>query len=94
MVVVAYDIRRDDVRDRVAKLLLSMGFTRLQRSLYAGRGGLAKARDVARAVQSLIDPETDRVDILLVPDHAWSRRISLGEGRVPGADQAPGVYLA
>ena len=93
-VVVAYDIRRDDVRDRVARLLLSMGLSRVQRSLYAGPGGLAKARDVARAVERLIDPETDRVDIIVVPDHAWRRRIGLGGGRAPGSRLPPGVHLA
>ena len=78
MILVAYDISRDDTRDRVAKKLLSMGYTRIQRSVYVARGGVAKARDTARMIQGLIDEDTDRVDIILVPDHNWRTHIRLG----------------
>ena len=95
MIVVAYDISRDDKRDRVAKLLLSMGLSRIQRSLYAGPGGTAKARDIARAVKSIIDEETDRVDILLVPDPAWRTRTTLGRGHQDDGKQLlPGIHVA
>jgi CRISPR-associated protein Cas2 len=96
IIVVAYDISNTEKRDRAAKLLQSMGLSRVQRSVYAGRGGLAKARDVARALERLIDRSTDVVDILVVPDAYWRTRITLGAGRerVPGRAPPPGVQLA
>ncbi|AEM38370.1 CRISPR-associated protein Cas2 [Pyrolobus fumarii 1A] len=95
IVIVAYDISDDYKRDRAAKLLLSMGFQRIQRSLYAARGGREKARQVAAALKRIIDPVTDRVDIILVHDHTWETRIVIGEGaNIPGAKPKPGVTLA
>ena len=78
-VVVAYDISSNEVRQRVAEWLLARGFTRIQRSLYVARGGVALARDVARFVSRLIDPERDVVHIIVVGDHEWDRRIVVGE---------------
>ena len=96
VIVVAYDISRSDRRDRVAKLLFTMGLSRVERSLYVGRGGVAKARDIARAVERLIDPETDVVDILVVPDVYWRSRITVGGGRkrVPGLAPSPYLHFA
>ncbi|WP_338248281.1 CRISPR-associated endonuclease Cas2 [Pyrodictium abyssi] len=96
IILVAYDISDPGRRDRAAKLLQSMGLSRLQRSLYAGRGGAAKARDIARALERILDSETDVADILVLPDHAWSRRIEVGNGRarVPGRARPPGVHIA
>ena len=96
MIIVAYDIHDSDRRDRAAKLLFSMGFTRIQRSLYAGRGGLARARDVARALSRIIDLSRDVVDIVLVPEHYWSSRIEVGGGRarVPGRAPSPSIRFA
>lgn len=91
MILVAYDISDTAKRDRVAKTLFSMGFERLQRSLYASKGGTAKARDVARALSRLIDPGRDVVDILVIPEHYWDARITVGNGRkrVPGRAPSP-----
>ncbi len=93
LVIVAYDISDTARRDRAAKTLFSMGFTRMQRSLYIARGGTAKARDAARALSRIIDHERDVVDIIVVPDHYWAARIIVGRGRerVPG--RAPSPHL-
>lgn len=93
MIIVAYDISKDDRRDAVAKTLFSMGFTRIQRSLYLGRGGLAKARDVARRLEELIDENTDVVDIILVPDHYMAKRIRVGKGVPLGAKTTPSIRV-
>ena len=93
IVIVAYDISDDYKRDKAAKTLLSMGFQRIQRSLYAAKGGREKARQAAAALSRIIDPETDRVDIILVHDHTWRTRITLGNGRIPGTAPKPGVTL-
>ncbi len=86
IILVAYDITRSDKRDRVAKILQSMGLSRLQRSLYAGRGGIALARDIARVLEKIVDKATDVVDIVVLPENNWYNRIVVGSGRrrVPG----------
>ena len=77
-VLVAYDISDDVKRARVAEWLLAKGFSRIQRSLYVARGGVALARDVKRFVERVIDPETDVVHILVLSDIEWSKRIVVG----------------
>lgn len=95
IVLVAYDISDDYKRDKAAKTLLSMGFQRIQRSLYAARGGREKARQAAAALRRLIDPHTDRVDIVVLQEHEWRTRITIGEGaNIPGTGPKPGVTLA
>jgi CRISPR-associated protein Cas2 len=81
MVVVAYDISRDDARLKAARILQAMGFARIQRSVYVARGGAAKARDAARALARILNEDTDRADIILIPDHLWRGRITLGGER-------------
>ncbi len=94
VVIVAYDISDDYKRDKVAKLLFSMGFERVQRSLYAARGGVEKARQVAAAIARLIDHETDRVDVIVVPEHYWRARLVVGNGTPPRERRPSGVLLA
>lgn len=77
-IVVAYDISDNDIRQRVAQWLLSQGFTRVQRSVYVGRGGLARARDVERFVSKLVDRSRDVVHIFVVQDVEWEKRIVVG----------------
>ncbi len=93
VVIVAYDISDNYTRDKVAKLLFSMGFERVQRSLYAARGGSEKARQVAAAIARLIDPGSDRVDIIVVPEHYWRARMIVGGGEPPRERRPGGVAL-
>ncbi len=93
-VIVAYDISDDYRRDRAAKLLLSMGYQRIQRSLYIAKGGAEKARRTAAALKRLINPDTDKIHILIVPDYTWQTRIEIGEGEPPGTQPKPGIHLA
>ncbi len=93
-VIVAYDISDDYKRDLAARTLLSMGFQRVQRSVYVARGGSGFARQVAAALRRVIDWETDRVDIIVVPDYAWLGRLTLGEGlNIPGVKKQQGVTV-
>ncbi len=82
-VVVAYDISNNEKRQRLADWLLARGFSRIQRSLYVARGGVALARDVERYAKRFIDPSRDVIHILLIQDLEWDRRIVLG---VEGGD--------
>jgi len=78
-VLVIYDISDNEVRQRVAEWLLSRGFTRIQRSAYVARGGIAVARDVERYISRWIDVRRDVVHILLIQDIEWDRRIVIGD---------------
>jgi len=83
VILVAYDISDDGKRQKLANELLRMGFTRVQRSVYIARTGYRGLRErAARAAARRIDPETDSVLILTVPE--WSLesaiRIGLQEG--------------
>ena len=93
-VIVAYDISDDYRRDRAAKRLLAMGYQRIQRSLYVAKGGVEKARRTAAALRPLINPDTDKIHIIIVPDYSWQKRIELGEAEPPGTGPKPGIHLA
>ena len=73
-VVVFYDISDDRRRQRVARVLESLGLVRGQRSVFIGRGGFAKAKDVVRAALRLIDKSSDSVAAVVVPED-YARRI-------------------
>ncbi len=80
-VLVAYDVRDDDARNRLARDLLAAGFSRLQKSVYLHRGayrGLVER--VARLALRRIDPETDSVLIMTVPDGVVEKAIVIGAG--------------
>ncbi len=81
-VIVAYDISDDAKRLRVAEWLLAKGFSRIQRSVYVARGGIALARDVERFARKVLDPRTDVMHIIVVSDLEWDRRIVVGESTV------------
>ena len=81
-VLVAYDISDNFRRQRFAEWLLARGFSRIQRSVYVARGGIALARDVERMARRVVDRERDVIHIILVQDLEWDRRIVVGvEGR-------------
>ncbi len=79
VVVVAYDISDDDRRRRLADDLLRMGFTRVQRSVYVFRRAYrGVALRAARAAARRIDPVTDTVLIMSVPDKSFESAIIIG----------------
>ncbi|MEM0093323.1 MAG: CRISPR-associated endonuclease Cas2 [Thermofilum sp.] len=81
--VVIYDISDDSARERVARKLKLLGLTRVQRSAFVGVGGVARAKDAARAVQPLIEPATDSVIVLAVPSISLKRALVLGTPMAP-----------
>jgi len=81
-ILIAYDISDDRTRQRIAEWLLARGFTRIQRSLYIGRGGIALARDVERFIKKFVDISRDVVHIVLVQDLEWEKRIVIGREEI------------
>jgi CRISPR-associated protein Cas2 len=77
-IVVFYDISNDHRRQKVAKLLEAMGLIRIQRSVFIGRGGIGKAKEVVRAATRLIDKRTDSLAAVVVPDDYASKILVAG----------------
>ncbi|PLC62653.1 CRISPR-associated endonuclease Cas2 [Thermoproteus sp. CP80] len=80
-VVVSYDITDDKRRLEVMNRLKSMGFVRVQRSMYIAKGGGALAKDVARAVVRLMDRE-DSVVIFIIDNQTLNNAIRLGTAQL------------
>lgn len=80
-VVVFYDISDNRARQRVADRLLAKGLTRIQRSVFIGRGGLALAKDLARYLARLINAG-DSLVIMVVGEESIRTMISIGRGEV------------
>jgi CRISPR-associated protein Cas2 len=80
-VIVSYDITDDRRRIEIMNRLKSMGFVRVQRSLYVARGGSALAKDAARAISRLMSRE-DSVVILVVDNQTLSSAIKLGTAQL------------
>ncbi len=85
-VVVAYDISDNNVRTMASEKLKSMGFSRIQRSLYARKGGASEAKEAARALARIIDFKTDNVMVMVVPweslEKAWKLGVFNYEGSI------------
>lgn len=80
-VVVSYDITDDKRRLEVMNRLKSMGFVRVQRSMYIAKGGGALAKDVARAVVRLMGRE-DSVVIFIIDNQTLNNAIRLGTAQL------------
>lgn len=80
-VVVFYDISDNRVRLRISDKLLSRGLTRIQRSVFVGRGGYALAKDLARYLSSLVGPG-DSLVIMVVGDDSVRNMFIIGNSEV------------
>lgn len=79
MVIVAYDISREEVRGRLRRYLRRLGLSRVNRSVYAGPGTATTARLVAEKVKEIIE-DSDSVFIIVVREDEY-QRAHVFEGR-------------
>jgi len=70
IVIVAYDISREEVRGRLRRFLARMGLSIVNRSVYAGVGGVRLARRIAEKAEELIE-EDDHVFIIVVREEEY-----------------------
>lgn len=70
IVIVAYDISREEVRRRLRKFLARMGLSIINRSVYAGVGGRKLAERIAEKVKGIIE-EGDHVFIIVVREEEY-----------------------
>ncbi|MEB3851674.1 MAG: CRISPR-associated endonuclease Cas2 [Desulfurococcales archaeon] len=78
-VIVVYDISDDRARLRAARTLQAWGLERIQRSAFAGRAQRARAVDLARRLERIVDPDTDTVHVLVVDERTWGRVVVIGK---------------
>ena len=78
-IIVFYDISDDKKRAKMAHILQALGLIRIQRSVYIGRGGVAKAKEVIRAATRIIDKATDSVAAIIVPDNQSYKLLVAGQ---------------
>ena len=78
MVLVVYDVSDTAKRTRLAKTLEKMGLRRIQRSAFIGSMSYARALDVARASEAVIDKETDVVHVVPLCHSDWRKTIVVG----------------
>ena len=77
-VLAAYDISDDGKRAAAAARLTSLGFVRIQKSVYIARGGGSLAKDAWRAVAPLLDPG-DRLLVMVVPGESLEKALVKGD---------------
>ncbi|NPA05740.1 MAG: CRISPR-associated endonuclease Cas2 [Crenarchaeota archaeon] len=76
-ILVFYDVSNDAKRLKLADTLKALGLTRIQRSVFMGLGGQARAKEVARAAKMIVD-EGDSVVVVLVPADYVKKMIIVG----------------
>ncbi len=74
MWLVAYDISDDAEREKVAALLQAMGFSRVQRSVFVGRGPRGRVLDALERAKRVL---RGRHHVLAVPVQ-WDLRAEAG----------------
>ena len=79
--LVVYDIGDNRRRSKMIHYLEKCGLRRIQRSAFIGSIVKARAHDIARYSQSLIDTEKDVVHIIPVERAAWRNSLVIGTSR-------------
>lgn len=70
IVIVAYDISREEVRGVLRRYLTRMGLSIINRSVYAGVGGRKLAERIAERAKEIIEPG-DHVFIIVVREDEY-----------------------
>ena len=79
VVIVAYDISREEVRGRVRRFLRNMGLSMVNRSVYAGVGGERQAKKIAERLKKLLE-ENDNAFIIVVNEETYNRAYIVTQG--------------
>ena len=70
--IVAYDISREEIRGKLRRFLARMGLSIINRSVYAGVGGMRLAKKIAEEASRLVEGD-DHVFIIVVPEEYYYR---------------------
>ena len=80
-VIVAYDISRDDVREKVRRILWRYGLCPISKSVYAGRITWSRALILAGKLGEVVC-EGDSLVIIPVQDSDFRRAVAVTRGKV------------
>ncbi len=78
-VIVSYDISDDHNRLWISEKLKAHGLVRIQRSVFIGRGGYYRAKEIYRGTHRFIDLDSDSVFIIVVPGNSITRALIHGK---------------
>ena len=81
--VIAYDVRSNKQRQRVARYLSSKG-ARMQKSVFTVRGTAESIRQIAEKLAELVHPLEDKVDFIPVCQACARRHRRLGPANAEG----------
>ena len=70
IVIVAYDISREEVRGKLRRFLARMGLSIVNRSVYAGVGGRKLAERIAEKSKEILE-EGDHVFVIVVREEEY-----------------------
>ena len=80
-VVIAYDIQRDDVREKVRRLLWRYGLCPISKSVYAGRLTWSRATILCEQLSRLVS-EGDSIVAIPVQDTDFRRAFAITRNKV------------
>ncbi|RLE92144.1 MAG: CRISPR-associated endonuclease Cas2 [Thermoprotei archaeon] len=80
-VVIAYDIRRDDVREKVRRLLWHYGLCPISKSVYAGRLTWSRVTILCEQLSRLVS-EGDSIIAIPVQDSDFRRALAVTRNKV------------
>ena len=81
IVVVAYDILDDRLRDKARRMLQRYGLSRISKSVYAGRINWETAKEIAQRLSQILKGEDSAV-VIPVSERDFLRALSVAEGVV------------
>ncbi|MEJ2776304.1 CRISPR-associated endonuclease Cas2 [Sulfolobaceae archaeon RB850M] len=77
-ILVVYDISENEKRNKVAKELLRLGLSRIQRSAFVGDIDSQRYKDLVRICSKLVDGKDDVLHIIPLGLRDWERRVVIG----------------
>jgi len=92
-VVIAYDVQRDDVREKVRRLLWRYGLCPISKSVYAGRLTWSRATILCEQLSKLVG-EGDSIVAIPVQDSDFSRALAVTRDKVWYRSERMDVVIA
>lgn len=92
-VVIAYDIQRNDVREKVRRLLWRYGLCPISNSVYAGRLTWSKVNILCEQLSRLVG-EGDSIVAIPVQDPDFRRTLAVTRGKIWYRSEGRDVIVA
>ncbi len=86
LILVIYDITEDEVRQKVANLLLQYGFKRIQRSAYIGKIPNHILKELEIKLRKIMKTAHGNIQIFKITKQQYRSRIEIGYREEPPLD--------